>query len=127
MTPSLGCMAATRAIAGQRTAINVAGIDAREVTRGMVLADPDRFTAIREFSCVLEALPGAPPIKNRAPVHLHSGTAEIEAEVRFFRGETTLPAGGRTYARILLRESALLLPHDRFIIRRFSPVTTAGS
>ena len=118
--------AALKAVAGQRTAINVAGIEAQQIARGMVLADPDRFAAIREFSCVLETLPGAPPIKNRAPVHFHAGTAEIEAEVRLFRGETELPPGGKTYARIMLREEALLLPRDRFIIRRFSPVTTIG-
>jgi selenocysteine-specific elongation factor len=92
----------------------------------MVLAEPDGFAAIREFSCVLEALPGAPPIKNRAPVHFHAGTAEIEAEVRLFRGENVLPPGRRTYARIVLRDPALLVPHDRFIVRRFSPVTTIG-
>jgi selenocysteine-specific elongation factor len=115
---------ALKAVAGQRTAINVAGIEAQQLARGMVLAEPERFAPVREFSCVLEALPDAPPIRNRAPVHFHTGTAEIEGEVRLFRGETALPPGGRTYARIVLREEALLLPHDRFIIRRFSPVTT---
>lgn len=118
--------ASPKAVAGQRTAINLAGIEAQQIARGMVLADPDRFNPIREFGCVLEALPGAPPIKNHAPVHLHAGTAEIEAEVRLFRGEAVLPPGGRTYARIVLREDALLVPRDRFIIRRFSPVTTIG-
>jgi selenocysteine-specific elongation factor len=117
---------ASSAVAGQRTAINLAGIEAHQITRGMVLAAPDCFGAVREFACVLEALPGAPPIKHRAPVHLHAGTAEIEAEVRLFRGESALPPGGTTYARLVLREETLLLPHDRFIIRRFSPVTTIG-
>ena len=117
---------AKKAVAGQRTAVNLVGIEAQEIARGMVLAEPDRFRAIREFSCALESLPGAAPIKNRAPVHFHAGTAEIEAEVRLFRGESALPPGGRTYARIALREEALLLPRDRFIIRRFSPVSTIG-
>jgi selenocysteine-specific elongation factor len=117
--------AASKAIAGQRTAINLPGIEAQQIARGMVLADADRFAAVRQFTCVLEALPDAPPIKHRAPVHLHVGTAEIEAEVRLFR-ESALPAGGRTYARIVLRQDALLVPRDRFIIRRFSPVSTIG-
>ena len=117
---------AKKAVAGQRTAVNIVGIDAREIARGMVLAEPDRFRAVREFGCVLEALPGAPPIKHRAPVHFHAGTMEIEAEVRLFRGESALRPGARTYARMVLREEALLLPRDRFIIRRFSPVSTIG-
>jgi selenocysteine-specific elongation factor len=117
---------ALQAVAGQRTALNLAGIDAQQIERGMVLAAPDRFTAVSEFHCVLEALAGVAPIKHRAPVHFHAGTAEIEAEVRLLRGETALAAGNRTYARIVLRDPALLLPRDRFIIRRFSPVTTIG-
>ena len=117
---------AIRAIAGQRTAINLSGIEAKEIERGMLLAVPDRFRPIREFGCVLESLPDAPPIRTRTPVHLHSGTAEIEAEIRLFAGQPPLAPGERTYARIVLREPALLLPRDRFIIRRFSPVTTIG-
>ncbi len=117
---------AKNAVAGQRTAVNVVGIDAHEIARGMVLAAPERLRAVREFGCVLEALPDAPPIRNRAPVHLHTGTAEIEAEVRLFRGQSPVPPGEKTYARIVLREEALLLPRDRFIIRRFSPVSTIG-
>jgi selenocysteine-specific elongation factor len=118
--------AAKKAVAGQRTAINLAGIDAQEIERGMVLAEPDRLRAIREFGCLLESLPSAPPIRNGAPIHFHAGTSEIEAEVRLFRGESALAPGSRTYARIVLREEALVLPRDRFIIRRFSPVTTIG-
>ena len=54
-------------------------------------------------------------------MHFHSGTAEIEAEVRLLGGVATLQPGASAYARIVLREPALLLPGDRFIIRMFSP------
>ena len=37
-----------------------------------------------------------------------------------------LRPGGTAYARLVLREPALLLPGDRFIIRMFSPVVTIG-
>ncbi len=48
------------------------------------------------------------------PVHFHSGTAEIEAEVRLF-GASTLKPGATAYARIVLRRAwLLLLPGDRF-------------
>ena len=117
---------AGKAVAGQRTALNLAGVEAHELARGMMLADPERFRAVREFSCVVETLPDAPPVKHRAPVHFHAGTAEIQAEIRLFRGESTLPPGAKAYARIVLRDAALLVPFDRFIIRRFSPVSTIG-
>ena len=59
-------------------------------------------------------------------MHFHSGTAEIEAEVRLLEGTAPMRPGSRAYARLVLREPALLLPGDRFIIRMFSPVVTIG-
>jgi selenocysteine-specific elongation factor len=115
-----------RAAAGQRTALNLADIEPAEITRGMVLAAPGGFQATRQLDGSLELLPSAKPLKHRAPVHFHAGTAEIEAEIRLLDGASVLKPGARTYARIVLREPALLLPGDRFIIRMFSPVVTIG-
>jgi len=117
---------ADRATAGQRTALNLADIEPAEITRGMVLSVPGRFRAVRLLDCTLDLLPSAKPLKHRAPVHFHAGTAEIEAEVRLLAGAAVLKPGERAYARIVLREPALVLPGDRFIIRMFSPVVTIG-
>jgi selenocysteine-specific elongation factor len=117
--------AAERALAGQRTALNLADIDPADLRRGDVLSEPGRFHAATRFDCRLDLLPSAKPLKNRAPVHFHSGTAEIEAEVRLF-GAAVLKPGASSYVRVTLREPALLLPGDRFIIRMFSPVVTIG-
>ena len=114
------------AVAGQRTALNLADIEPAEIARGDVLSEPDRFHAVRHIDCRLDLLPSAKPLKHRAPVHLHSGTAEIEAEVRLLGGVPVLRPGASAYARIVLRDPALLLPGDRFIIRMFSPVVTIG-
>jgi len=121
---------ADRAVAGQRTAVNLADIEPAELTRGDVLSEPGLFRAVKQVDCRLDLLTGAKPLKHRAPVHFHSGTAEIEAEVRLLEGQkegtVALKPGGRAYARLLLRDAALLLPGDRFIIRMFSPVVTIG-
>jgi selenocysteine-specific elongation factor len=117
---------AEQARAGQRTALNLADIEPAEVTRGMVLAAPGTFRIVTQVDCALELLPSAKPLKHRAPVHFHAGTAEIEAQVRLLEGATALKPGQRCWARIVLREPALLLPGDRFIIRMFSPVVTIG-
>jgi selenocysteine-specific elongation factor len=114
-----------RAVAGQRTALNLADIEPADLARGDVLSEPGRFHAVRHIECRLELLPSAKPLKHRAPVHFHAGTAEIEAAVRLF-GAATLRPGETAYARLILREPALLLPGDRFIIRMFSPVVTIG-
>ncbi len=118
--------AADHAAAGQRTAVNLADVEPHELARGMVLSLPGVFGSTRAADCWLHLLPGAKPLKNRAPVHFHAGSAEIEAEVRLLGGAAKLEPGMRAPARIVLRYPALLLPGDRFIIRMFSPVVTIG-
>ncbi len=118
--------AVQEAIAGQRTALNIAGIDASELARGMVLAEAGRFQATSRIDCVFELLPSAKPLKHRAPVHFHAGAAEVEAEVRRINGTEAVAPGSREYVRIVLSEPLLLLPGDRFILRMFSPVVTIG-
>ena len=122
---------AERAVAGQRTALNLVDVEVSELARGDVLSEPGRFRAVKQIDCRLDLLRSAKPLKHRAPVHFHSGTAEIEAQVRLLGGAGDSPAlalqpGASAWVRIILRDPALLLPGDRFIIRRFSPVTTIG-
>jgi len=112
-----------RAFAGQRTALNLTGIDHSELHRGMTLAESEKFSTTKTVDVVVDLLPSAKPLKHRAPVHFHAGTAEIEAEVRLI-GMKQVEPGSQAYARIALREPALLLPGDRFILRMFSPVVT---
>jgi len=117
---------ATRAQAGERAAVNLAGIDPAEIHRGMVLSEAGRFTASAILDCRLDLLKSAKPLKNRAPVHFHAGAAEMEAEVRYPDNRPALKPGDSTWARITLKEPTLVLPGDRFIIRMFSPVITIG-
>lgn len=117
---------AARAIAGQRTALNLAGAEAGELTRGRVLTEPGRFVPTSRFDCIFQLLPGANRLKQRAPVHFHAGTAELQAEVRWLDRDGPLEPGSRAYARVTLKQPLLLLPGDRFIVRRFSPVVTIG-
>ncbi len=103
--------------AGQRAALNLAGVEASDLHRGMALAEPGRFAATKSIDCTFRLLPGAKALKNRAPIHFHASTAEVEAVIRRLNG---------SFARIQLREPVLMLPGDRFIVRSFSPVVTIG-
>jgi len=111
--------------AGQRTALNLAGIEPRELERGMVLAAPGLFENTASLDSVLSLLPSAPTLKTRSTVHFHCGTAEQVGEVILLEAKELKP-GGRAYAQLRLAKPSLFLPGDRFIIRRFSPVTTIG-
>jgi selenocysteine-specific elongation factor len=114
-----------RALAGQRTAVNLAGASTDELERGMVLTAPGLFEASDRVDVLLTLLPSAPPLKDGARVHFHQGTAERVAEVRLLDRDKLGP-GSEVYAQLRLRAPTLLLPGDRFIIRRFSPVITIG-
>jgi selenocysteine-specific elongation factor len=117
--------AADQAVAGQRTALNLAGASTADLARGMSLALPDTFHAGKRVDVSLTLLPSAKPLKDRARVHLHVYTAEVIAEVRLYGGKEVNP-GERVFAQLRMEEPGLLLPGDRFIIRQFSPVITIG-
>lgn len=116
---------AESAEAGQRTALNLAGIESSEIERGMVLAAPGLFQATSGLDCSLTLLPSARPLKNRAKVHFHSGTAETTAEVVLLNSKVLAP-GMQGYVQLRLAHPGLFLPGDRFIVRQFSPVVTIG-
>ena len=120
----------TRAVAGQRTALNLAGAEATELTRGMMLTEAGRFAPTVQIDAVFDLLDSAKALKNRAPVHFHAGTAEVEARIRRLGPVGTaggaIAPGSRCHARLTLEAPLQLLPGDRFIVRMFSPVVTIG-
>jgi selenocysteine-specific elongation factor len=117
--------AAKVASAGQRTALNLAGIEARELARGMALAPPGLFEVSTRLDCALTLLPAARRLKTRTPVHFHCAADEMVAEVVLLQGKELQP-GEQAYAQLRLSKPGLYLPGDRFIIRQFSPVVTIG-
>jgi selenocysteine-specific elongation factor len=114
-----------RAMAGQRTAVNLAGIQHTAVKRGMTLAVPGKFRATRRIDSRLTLLPSSKKLKQRSRVHFHAGTTETIAEIRLY-GQSELPPGRSALVQLRLQEEVLVLPGDRFIVRQFSPVTTIG-
>jgi selenocysteine-specific elongation factor len=120
-----GGTAVERAVAGQRTAVNLAGIEHTALKRGMSLATPGRFRATRRIDTRLELLASAPKMKQRTRVHFHAGTTETIAEVLLY-GQNELAPGQSAMAHLRLQEEVLVLAGDRFIVRQFSPVLTIG-
>jgi selenocysteine-specific elongation factor len=120
-----GGKAVDRATPGQRTAVNLAGIDHAALKRGMVLASPGKFRKTRRVDVRLQLLASARKMKQGARVHFHAGTVETIAEA-FFHGQKELPPGGSAFANLKLQDEVLVLPGDRFIVRQFSPVVTIG-
>jgi len=116
---------AEAAVAGQRTALNLASLSTEDLARGMTLATADTFRSTSRVDALLSLLPSAKPLKDGARVHFHAYTTETIAEARLY-GTKQLKPGDEQYVQFRLSEPALLLPGDRFIVRQFSPVATIG-
>ena len=85
--------AANEAKAGQRTALNLQGIDVPDIQRGMVLTLPRMFQPTSMLDCYLELLPSAPnPIVLRKRIRLHIGTAELMGYVVLIGKDRLEPA-----------------------------------
>jgi selenocysteine-specific elongation factor len=116
---------AEQAVAGRRTALNLAGATTEELARGMTLAPAETFHATSRVDVELSLLPSAKPLKDRARVHFHSYTSETIATVVLY-GKKQVGPGENAFGQLRLSAPTLLLPGDRFIIRQFSPVITIG-
>lgn len=113
------------AAAGQRTALNLSGVDAQDLGRGMMLAPPDLFRATHCIEAHLSLLPSSRPLPHRARVHFYAHAGEAVAEAILHSGKQLLP-GETGYVQLRLTAPMLLLPGDRFILRQLSPVVTIG-
>jgi selenocysteine-specific elongation factor len=116
-----------RAVAGQRTAINLQGINVDQVQRGMVLAPPGRLEPTSIVDARLILLPSAgKPVANRARVRFHHGTAEVMARLLLLESPSTIEPGQTQLVQLRLEGPVAAFPGDRFIIRSYSPQITIG-
>ena len=114
------------ALAGNRTAVNLQGVEKEELERGMVVAPPGALIKSRRLDAFLEILPSAPrPLKHRQAVRLHTGTSERVAMPLILDADEMAP-GTSGYVQFFLREPLALKPGDRLVIRSFSPAFTWG-
>jgi selenocysteine-specific elongation factor len=116
---------AEQSVAGQRTALNLAGATTEELARGMTLAPPGIFRLRSRVDALFSLLPSAKPLKDGARVHFHAYTMETIAELRLYGVKQSKP-GDEQFVQLRFAEPVLLLPGDRFILRQFSPVVTIG-
>ena len=115
-----------QAVAGQRTAVNLPGLEVGEIERGDVLCVPGTLHPSDAFDATLTLLPDAPrPLANRARVRFHLGTSERLARVVLLDREELQP-GEQSYVHLRLESPSAALPQDRYVIRSYSPALTIG-
>jgi selenocysteine-specific elongation factor len=112
--------------AGMRAAINLAGVDHKEVVRGQELATPGYLKPARVLTVRLHCLRDMKkPIKHRAPVRFHVGTSELMATVSLLDSDSIAP-GGWGIAQLFLEEPATTTWGQPFVLRGPSATQTIG-
>lgn len=111
--------------AGQRTAVNLGGVDTAQIERGMVLAPPGRLRPTQIVDAWIDVLPDAPRgVRSRSRVRLHIGATEVLGRVRVLDEPAEIPIGSSGLAQLRLEAPVVALHGDRFILRTYSPART---
>ncbi len=113
------------AVSGQRTSLNLQGVDKDQIIRGQVLTELDFLESTSLLDVKLTLLNSARPLKHNALVRFHHLATDSLARVTLL-GADQLEAGQSAFAQIRLQKPISALYADRFIIRRQTPLTTVG-
>jgi selenocysteine-specific elongation factor len=112
--------------AGQRAAVNLAGIHHHEITRGHELATPGYLLPSQLFTATIRLLPDSPwPIRHRGQVRLHLGTQERIATVSLLNG-TDIQPGGLADVQLAVDEPTVAAAGQPLVVRSVSPLHTLG-
>lgn len=111
--------------AGNRCALNINGVDAKEIHRGNILAEKNSLFISDRVDCSFFLLPNSSPVKNNQRVHLNIGTTEIIGRIKIFGNDIILP-NETAFIQIELEKTLPCNKGDRGLIRNYSPVITIG-
>jgi selenocysteine-specific elongation factor len=115
-----------QAVAGQRTAINLQGVEKSSIERGEVLVHPGTVEPTSLLDVEVIHLSHAPrPLRHGVMLRFHTGTSLQMAKI-FLLGAQELKPGERGYAHIRLNDPVVALPNDRFVLRGSSRIQTIG-
>lgn len=115
----------TEAHAGQRTAVNLAGVETAQIERGMVLAPPARLRPTQIVDVWIDVLPDAPRgVRSRARVRVHVGAMEVLGRIRVLDEPAEIAPGAGGLAQVRLEAPIVAVHGDRFILRSYSPPQT---
>ncbi|MFW5791999.1 MAG: selenocysteine-specific translation elongation factor [Desulfohalobiaceae bacterium] len=113
-----------KAQAGQRTALNLTGLEVGDLHRGDVLALPRSLFPTQVWDLELTALSSMPkPLKHRKEVHFHHGAREVMARIYLLDREVLKP-GETGLAQVRFTSPMVAVYGDRCVLRSLSPLRT---
>ena len=110
---------------GSRVALNLAGIEVSEVSRGQTLVAPETLIAVNTIDVEAWLLPGSPGVKHGGLVHFHAFASNTMASVLLY-DRARFEAGPARLMRMKLQTPIVLVAGDRFVLRQVSPAATIG-
>jgi selenocysteine-specific elongation factor len=121
------------AFAGERTSVNLAGVERADLRRGQALVPKGALEAASVLTAEVRLLPGlAAPLPDGARVRVHLGTADVAGRLLRAATKSEGPSGRAhqpgeiAFAQVLLEAAVAARPGDRFVLRRPSPAETLG-
>ncbi len=112
--------------AGQRTAVNLQGVEKETINRGDILTHPGTFEPSLRLDVVFRHLRSVPrKLKNRTLVRFHTGTSEVISRIILLDRDEIAP-GEQCFAQILLEAPGIAMARDHYVVRSYSPVRTIG-
>ncbi|MDR5801470.1 selenocysteine-specific translation elongation factor [Caballeronia sp. LZ001] len=112
--------------AGERCALNLAGIEKDALSRGDWILDARLARASERIDVELTLLADtSPALTHWSPLHVHLGTMHRVAHIALLDGET-LAAGQTARVQLVFDKPACALPGDRFIVRNAQADKTVG-
>ncbi len=112
--------------AGERCALNLAGIPKERIARGDWIVDRRLVAASERLDVEMAMLPDAEmTVRHWTPLHVHLATMHRLAHGTLLEGET-LAAGQAARVQLLFDAPVCALPGDRFIVRNAQATRTVG-
>ncbi len=112
--------------AGQRLALNLAGVEKSEIARGdWIVAEPVHAPTQRLDARIRVLASEAKALAHWTPVHLHLGAVDVVARVVLLEGQAIAP-GAMALVQLELDRPIGALRGDRFILRDQSALRTLG-
>ena len=118
--------AAETGVAGQRLALNLAGIAREDVERGSWIVSPALAECSERLDVRLTLTEDcALTLKPWSPVHMHLGASHHTANVVLLEGDVLAP-GHSALVQLVLDQAVHAVPGDRFVIRNAQATATIG-
>lgn len=118
--------AAARSIAGQRTAVNIQGVEKDQLSRGDTIVSAGFFKSVKTLDAKLELLNQAPRgLKTGSRIRFYNTTQEAVGRITIL-GAKELAPGQEAFVQFRFEQPLIIQHGDRFILRFYSPMETLG-